>query len=172
MFALRKNPQRFEPERAKRIDALARTLHNYVRPLGAIEGLRMEDHLRDVIRRTAETGLELAQFKAYPVVRRNGCRPGDHFDPRLMTAFSIPRMDGMESELVKAGARVAIVLSPLLVQGIHKGCGQRYDVENMEANEVSRLILKKGNVVCYIVKEGRDGEKSVEFHMEAAEEVL
>ncbi|RPB18869.1 hypothetical protein L211DRAFT_843165 [Terfezia boudieri ATCC MYA-4762] len=172
MFALRKNPQPFEPERAERIDALARTLHNYQRPLGTIKGLRMEDHLRDVIRHAAETGLELAQFKAYAVVRRNGCRPGDHFGPRLMTAYSIPPRDGMESELVKAGARVAIVLSPLLVQGIHNGCGQRYDVENMEANELSRLILKKGKVVCYIVKEGRDGEKSVEFSMEAAEEVL
>ncbi|RPB18250.1 hypothetical protein L211DRAFT_843836 [Terfezia boudieri ATCC MYA-4762] len=172
MFALRKNPQRFELERAKTIDALARTLHTYLRPLGTIE--RMEDHLRDVIRHAAETGLELAQFKVYAVVRRNGCRPGDHFDPRLMTAAYIPPRKGMESEseLVTAGARVAIVLSPLLVQNVHNYYGQRCDVENMEVNELSNYILEKGNVVCYIVKEGRDGEKSVEFPMDAAKEVL
>ncbi|RPB28782.1 hypothetical protein L211DRAFT_844860 [Terfezia boudieri ATCC MYA-4762] len=165
IFALRKDPQRFERERAKSVDALARTLHGYLRPLGIIEGLKLKFdlHLRDAINCAAETGLELAQFRCSAVARKNGCRPGDHFDPRLMTARFICPGSVMESRLVEEGARVAIVLSPLFVKMRYKRCGQPWDVENMEIQELSRIILQKGNVVCYIMKEGKEGGKSVEF---------
>ncbi|KAF8428400.1 hypothetical protein BGX38DRAFT_1334680 [Terfezia claveryi] len=172
IFALRKDPQRFESERAKRVDALARSLHDYLRPLGIIEGLRLEDYLRDAINCAAATGLELAQFKCFAAARRNGCRPGDPFDPRLMTARFIFPGSVKESELVKAGARVALVLSPPFVQMRYDLFGQPRGVETLEGEELSAFTLQKGDVVCYIMKEGRDGGKSVEFPMEEEEVVM
>ncbi|KAF8440654.1 hypothetical protein BGX38DRAFT_1144520 [Terfezia claveryi] len=172
MFALRNDSQQFETERAKRVDALACTLHDYLRPLGIIEGLRLEDDLRGIINCAVASGLELAQFKCFGVARRNGCRPGDLFDPRLMIAQSIRPESDEESGLVKAGARVAIVLSPLFVLKTYKISGQPNDVENMEDKHLSRLTLLKGVVVCYIMKEGRDGGKSVEFPRMEEEEVV
>ncbi|KAF8428402.1 hypothetical protein BGX38DRAFT_1147024 [Terfezia claveryi] len=175
IFALNKDPQRFEPERAKRVDALARTLHDYLRALGIIEGLSelsLEVYLRDAINYAAATGLQLAQFKCFGVARRNGCRPGDPFDPRLMTARFILPGSVKESELVKAGARVALVLSPPFVQMRYDLYGQPRHVETLEGEELNAVTLQKGDVVCYIMKEGRDGGKSVEFPMEEEEVVM
>ncbi|KAF8428390.1 hypothetical protein BGX38DRAFT_1234184, partial [Terfezia claveryi] len=87
--ALMSGNQRFELERAKKIDALARTIHDFLRPLGIIEGSRVEDYLRDAINFAAEAGLTFMQQPIYPLPRRTGCQPGDNFDPRFMIAEGI-----------------------------------------------------------------------------------
>lgn len=174
--ALMRGNQRLELERAKKIDALARTIHDYLRPLGIVDGSRVEDYLRDAINCAATTGLTFVQQIAYPLPRRTGCQPGDNFDPRLMIAEGIRPGSVEESRLVEAGARVAIILSPPFL-GMKLYAAYKLppypnvETTNDEELGTSTIIIRKGNVVCYTMKEGKDDGKSVEFPRMEEEEV-
>jgi len=117
----------------------------------------MEDFLRNAIESAVTLGLELVQRQGRLLPRKNGCRPGDVFDPRLMTAEGIRAGSAEESKLVKAGGRVAMVLSPPFLLMYYKhGTSPTWDVETVEVNSAPRgdmllsdLIIRKGNVLCY-----------------------
>ena len=162
--ALLKGNKRFELERAKKIDALAHTLHDYLSPLGVTEVEGMEGYLRDAVKSAATSGLTLVQQTICVLPHENGCRPGDVFDPRLMTAEGIRPGSDEESELVEAGARVALVLSPPFVLLHLLPNVARAPKEEVLVNETLwEAIIRKGNIVCYTMKEGNDGEKLVEI---------
>ncbi|RPB18249.1 hypothetical protein L211DRAFT_871870 [Terfezia boudieri ATCC MYA-4762] len=173
--ALMRRNQPFELERAKKIDALVRTIHDYLRPLGIIDGSSVEDYLRDAINCAATAGLTFVRDTGYPLPRRTGCQPGDNFDPRLMIAEGIRPGSAEESRLVEAGARVAIILSPpFLEMRLYKT--YRFPLPNVETTNDEELgtstqIIRKGNVVCYTMKEGKNDGKSVEFPRMEEEEV-
>jgi len=151
-----------EPERAKKIDALARTLHDYLRPLGTTEG--MEDRLRYAIKVATRSGLELAQQIKHPVASTCGCRPGDDFDPRFMTAKGMPAGSDKESKLVEAGGRVAMVLSPpFLIMWYENNGNPAWDVETADIGGLSDYVIRKAEVICYTMKEDKDNGKFVEI---------
>ena len=150
-------------KRKKKIEEFAHTLHHYLSPLKTTEGAMVESHLVDAVFFTTTAGITLAKEESYPVPRRNGCQPGDNFDPRLMIAEGIDEGSDEECQLVEAGGRIAMVLSPpflrMYFQSIHPVC----DVETVEGEMLSQMIIQKGKVLCYTMKEGKDGGKSVEI---------
>ena len=157
-----KNKEPFINERLRKIDAFAQTLQDYLSPLGVPGGV--VGPLRAAIKGVVNAGLKLAEQRTYPVPRRTGCRPGDNFDPRLMTAEGILPGSEEESELVEAGAKVGMVFSPPFLMMKYNLSGMpAWDVETVEGVELSRIIIRKGDVFCYTIKEGIDGRRSVEI---------
>jgi len=164
-----KGNKRFELARAEKIDALARTLHNYLSPLGFTAGSG-QHYLQEPIEFATSSGLMLAQQRTYPTPRRNGCRPGDIFNPLLMTADRTRPGSIEESQLVEAGARVAMVLSPsFLGKGYDRHGNIFCDVETAEGNVLRDMIIRKADVLCYIMKDCNDGGKSVKVFITADE---
>jgi len=165
-----KRNKRFELARAEKITALARTLDDYLIPLGINPEYVGQHYLQDPIEFATSSGLILAQQRTYPVPRRNGCRPGDIFNPFLMTADGILPGSDVESRLVEAGARVAMVLSaPFLAKGYDLYGVPAWDVETAEGDILAGIIVRKGNVICYTMKDCNDGSKSVKVFIKGDE---
>ena len=159
-----KGNKRFQLQREKRIKEFAHTLQDYLTPLGITEGLRVEDCLQKAIRSATESGLTLAQQQCCQMPRRNGCRPGDNFDPCLMTAEGIDEGSDEESQLVEAGGRIAMILSPPFAHAAPSDCYNPIgDMEAAIGQRLSNMLIQKGKVLCYTMKEGKDGGKSVEI---------
>ena len=163
MLTMLKGSTPLELRRKDKTVELARALYNYLCPLGAIA--RMEGGLQDVIGYAVCTGLELMYERDFHLPSKNWCRPGDDFDPRLMIAEGILPDSKKEGELMEAGGRVAMVLSPpYLSLGYKEGGNLDWNVEPTDVTELENILVRKAAVLCYTMKEGKDGGISAEIY--------